>query len=83
MGDLTITGLDEEVLARLSRQAAEHGRSVEAEAAVLLRAEIARQSAIPTLSEEQWLAMAAEARRQTGGLNVAMVDLIREGRDER
>ena len=83
VGELTLTGLDESVLAQLSREAAAHGTSVGEAAAAILRREIARNSKVPQMSEEDWLARAAEARRQTGRLTIQMVDLIREGRDER
>ena len=83
MGELTLTGLDEVVLQRLSQLAAEHGRSVADEAAAILKLELARQGQVPRMTKEKWLDLAAETRRQTDRLDISMVDLIREGRDER
>ena len=83
VGELTLKELDDEVLAGLSTRAATHGRSVNDEAAAILRAEIDRLNTVPSISEEKWLVMAEAARRQWKPLGVSMVDLIREGRDER
>ena len=83
MGELTVTGLDEAVLPQLSRLAEAHGRSLDQEASSILAAEIARNSKMPQMSEEEWLAKAAETRRKTGRLSVQSIDFLHESRDER
>ena len=83
MGELTLTGLDDEVLARLSSRAAAHGRSAEEEASAIVLAEIAVTSEAEPMSKDAWWERAAELRRETGRLGVNMTDLIREGRDGR
>ncbi len=81
MGDLTLTGLDEAILGRLSKQANDHGRSIEAEAADILSHHLGQQPAMAaTVSIWEKL---AETRRQTGPLPVNTVDLLREDRDAR
>ncbi len=77
MGDLTVTGLDEAVLRRLSQRAAEHGQSVEAEVKQVLT------SSVLAGQEPATLAMLADARQQTAAtVKSNTLDLIREGRDE-
>ncbi len=76
MGELTVSGLDEAVLLRLSRLAAEHGRTIEAEAAAIL------DLATKRLRKDVWADL-AESRRQTGRLGVMTVDLLREDRETR
>ena len=54
MGELTVTGLDEAVLARLGSQAVTHGRSVDEEAAAILAAEVAAASVIKPSNTDEW-----------------------------
>jgi hypothetical protein len=83
VGELTLTGLDEVALQRLSQLAVQHGRTAAEEAGAIIAAAIARSSQRRQMGKEEWLAMAAEARRQTGRLSVEAADLIRQDRDGR
>ena len=76
MGELALTGLDDEMLARLSSPAQEHGRTAEAEAAAITAGQL-RTSAT---SQDIWEAF-AESRLGTGRLDVNTTDTIREDRD--
>ncbi len=76
MGELRLTGLDEQVLATLSRRAAVHGRTVEAEASAILEQETTKPL------QTVWDKM-RESAHQTGRLTVSTIDLIREDRDAR
>jgi plasmid stability protein len=75
---LHVRNVDDELIARLKRRAARHGRSAEAE-----HREILRQ----TLSGESHMSfdeLAAELRRLTAGREHTPSEvLMREGRDER
>ena len=80
MGELTMMGLDDAVLAKLSTRAAAHGRSAEEEVASIFKDAI---SAGSQMSREEWLALAAKTRRASGRLTVQTIDLIHEGREVR
>ena len=80
MGELTMTGLDEAVLAKLSTRAAAHGRSAEEEVAAIVKDAI---SAGSQMSREEWLALAARTRRASGRLIMQTIDLIHDGREVR
>ena len=82
MGDLTLTGLDEGVLTRLSQRAAEHGQSIEAEVTQILEQQLGLASRSAHADSTIWKKM-AESRQQTGRLNVRTIDLLREDRDAR
>ncbi len=75
---LIVRNLDEELVAKLKRRAAAHGRSMEAEHRELLRVALAGEV------EENWEKLAAELRRLTAGRQITpSEELIREDRDER
>lgn len=82
MATLTVRNLGEKIVRRLGIQAAEHGRSAEAEHREILRASLiagsqpeARQQAADRL---------ADFRRRTGGRNSATsTELLGESRGER
>lgn len=75
---LIVRNLDEELVAKLKRRAAAHGRSMEAEHRELLRL------ALAGVVEENWEKLAAELRRLTAGRQITpSEELIREDRDER
>jgi plasmid stability protein len=76
MGELRLTGLDEQALAKLSERATEHGRTIEAEAKTILLERLESPAA------PKWQQLLDEARRQTrGAIRSSSLDLIREGRD--
>jgi len=81
MASLQLRNVDEELVARLQRRAARHGRSMEAEHREILR------QALPDVSfmgDKSFDEMAAELRKRIAGRNLTRSeDLIREGRDER
>ena len=84
MGELTLTGLDEDMLARLSDWAAAHGRSTEEEAGAILGAAIRQLGGDGRdVTKDELLALSAESRRQSGRLSVRSIDLLHDGRDER
>src|SRR5215475_6647116 len=73
---LHVRNLDEDLVRRLKRRAASHGRSAEAE-----HREILRQALAGEVSFEE---LAAEVRKLTRGKKQTPAEvLIREGRDER
>jgi plasmid stability protein len=75
---LHVRNLDEDLVARLKRRAARHGRSTEAEHREILRAAL---SAEPEPSFDD---LAAQLRRLTADrAQTPSEALLREGRDER
>jgi plasmid stability protein len=78
MAGLNVRNLDDDLLARLKRRAARHGRSAEAEVRTTLR---------QVLSSEAKLGfdeLAAAMRQLTAGRTHTPAEvLLREGRDER
>jgi plasmid stability protein len=75
---LSVRNLDEELIARLKRRAARHGRSAEAEHREILRQALAGE-AEPSFDD-----LAAEFRAMTTGREHTPAEvLLREGRDER
>ena len=77
-GNLHVRNLDDELISRLKRRAARHGRSTEAEHREILRLALAGET------ETSWDDLAAQLRELTRGrIRVASDVLVREGRDER
>jgi len=77
-GNLHVRNLDEDLIAKLKRRAARHGRSTEAE-----HREILRQALAPEL-EPSFETLAAEFRKLTKGRRHTPSEvLLREGREER
>ena len=77
-GNLHVRNLDDELISRLKRRAARHGRSAEAEHREILRLALAGEA------EPSWEALAAQLRDLTRGrIHVPSEVLVREGRDER
>ncbi len=77
-GSLSVRNLDDELIQRLKRRAARHGRSAEAEHREILRQALAVEEEI---SFEQ---IAAEIRAlSTGRPQIPSEVLLRQGRDER
>lgn len=77
-GNLHVRNLDDDLIARLKRRAARHGRSTEAEHREILRQALA--SEIDPSFEE----LAAELRKLTRGRKQTPSELLlREERDER
>ena len=78
MANLSVRNLDDDLVAKLKRRAARHGRSAEAEVRDILRL---------TLSDEADIdfdVLAAELRALTSGRrHTSAEDLVREGRNER
>jgi plasmid stability protein len=78
MASLSVRNLDDEVLIRLKRRAARHGRSAEAEARVIL------QHAVAGDAEPGFEELAARMRALTAGRTHTPAEILqREGRDER
>ena len=78
MGSLSVRNLDDDVLTRLKRRAAKHGRSAEAEARAILQQAVAGD-ADPGFEE-----LAARLRALTSGRVHTPAEILqREGRDER
>jgi antitoxin FitA len=78
MANLHVRKLDDELVARLKRRAARHGRSVEAEHREILRQALAADI------EPSWEELAAELRKLTRGRKHTPSEiLVREGREER
>ena len=78
MGSLSVRNLDDDLLARLKRRAARHGRSAEAEVREILRRILSSEADI------DFDTLAAELRALTAGRrHTPAEDLVREGRDER
>jgi len=77
-GSLHVRNLDDDLIARLKRRAARHGRSAEAEHREILRQALAGDD------EASFDTLAADLRRLTGGRRQTPSEiLLREGRDER
>jgi plasmid stability protein len=78
MASLSVRNLDDDLLARLKRRAARHGRSAEAEVRDILRQTLSSEADI------DFDILAAELRALTSGRrHTPAEDLQREGRDER
>ncbi len=77
-GNLQVRNLDDELILRLKRRAARHGRSTEAEHREILR------QALSSEVEPSFMELAAELRALTKGRrHTPSEELLREGRDER
>jgi antitoxin FitA len=77
-GHLHVRNLDDDIVHRLKRRAARHGRSVEAEHREILR------QALAVDPEPDFDSLAAELRAMTEGRQQTPAEaLLREGRDER
>lgn len=77
-GNLHVRNLDDELISRLKRRAARHGRSTEAEHREILRQALAAEV------EPSFETLAADLRRLTRDRKQTPVEiLLREGRDER
>lgn len=77
-GNLHVRNLDDELIAKLKRRAARHGRSTEAEHREILR------QALATDADPDFEKLAAELRELTSGRKQTPSELLlREGRDER
>jgi Plasmid stability protein len=77
-GNLHVRNLDDDLIARLKRRAARHGRSAEAEHREILRQALASET------ETSFDDLAAELRKLTAGRRqTPSEDLLREGREER
>jgi plasmid stability protein len=77
-GNLHVRNLGDDLVAKLKRRAARHGRSTEAEHREILRQALAGEI------EPSFETLAAELRELTKGRNhTASEALLREGRDER
>ena len=78
MASLSVRNLDDDLVARLKRRAARHGRSAEAEVRDILRRTLSGEA------EAGFDDLAAELRARTAGRQHTLAeDLLREGRDER
>jgi plasmid stability protein len=78
MAQLVVRNLDDELVVRLKRRAAEHGRSAEAEHREILRQALTEE---PRRSFKE---LAARVRSMTAGrVHTPSEVLLREGRDER
>jgi plasmid stability protein len=77
-GDLCVRNVNDDLIARLKRRAARHGRSTEAEHHEILRLALARET------EPAWDELAAQLRELTRGrIRIPSEILMREGRAER
>ncbi|WP_298137132.1 hypothetical protein [Acidiferrobacter sp.] len=77
-GNLHVRNLDDELIARLKRRAARHGRSAEAEHREILRQALAGEA------ETSFETLACELRKLTGHRSHTPSEiLLREGRDAR
>jgi plasmid stability protein len=78
MASLSVRNVDDDLLARLRRRAARHGRSAEAEVRDILRQILSGEA------ELGFEDLAAELRALTAGRRHTLAeDLLREGREER
>jgi plasmid stability protein len=78
MASLSVRNLDDDLVSRLKRRAARHGKSAEAEARDILR------RALSSEAEVDFDTLAAELRALTAGRKHTPAEvLLREGRDER
>jgi plasmid stability protein len=77
-GSLHVRNLDDDLIARLKRRAARHGRSAEAEHREILRQALAGED------EARFDSLAADLRKLTRDRRQTPSEiLLREGRDER
>ncbi len=77
-GNLQVRNLDDDLIGRLKRRAARHGRSTEAEHREILRQALSAEIA------PSFATLADEMRKLTEGRNHTPSEiLLREGRDER
>jgi plasmid stability protein len=77
-GNLHVRNLDDDLIARLKRRAARHGRSTEAEHREILRQALASEI------EPSFETLAADLRKLTKNRKQTPSEiLLREGRDER
>ena len=77
-GNLQVRNLDDDLIVRLKRRAARHGRSAEAEHREILR------QALSSEVEPSFQELAAKLRELTKGRrHTPAEELMREGRDER
>ena len=77
-GNLQVRNLDDDLIVRLKRRAARHGRSTEAEHREILR------QALSSEVEPSFEELAAELRAMTGRRRQTPSEVLqREGRDER
>ncbi len=77
-GSLSVRNLDDDVIARLKRRAARHGKSAEAEVRDILRLALEGEADI------DFERLAAELRRLTADRPQTPSEILqREGRDER
>jgi plasmid stability protein len=77
-GSLHVRNLDDDLITRLKRRAARHGRSAEAEHREILRQALAGED------EPSFDKLAADLRKLTRGRRQTPSEmLLREGRDER
>lgn len=77
-GNLSVRNLDDEIISRLKRRAARHGRSAEAEHREILRL------ALTSEAEPSFEELAAQLRSLTKGRAHTPAEILaREGRDER
>ena len=77
-GNLHVRNLDDDLIARLKRRAARHGRSAEAEHREILRQALANEEEAP------FEKLAADLRKLTKGRKQTPSEiLLREGREER
>ena len=77
-GNLQVRNLDDELIVRLKRRAARHGRSTEAEHREIL------WQALSSEVEPSFEELAAELRKMTRGRrHTPAEDVLREGREER
>ena len=78
MGSMSVRNLDDDLLGRLKRRAARHGRSAEAELRTILR------HALSSESEPNFDARSAAVRALSAGQKHTPAEtLLRESRDER
>lgn len=77
-GVLNVRNVDDELIFRLKRRAARHGRSAEAEHREILK------QALASDANADWETMRAEVQRLLSGRNHTPAEILqREGRDER
>lgn len=85
MGELTVRGLDEETLAALAARAAQHGRSVEEEAAALIERRLAADILTPmgpnTPEIIEKLRMLGEETR--GMIKSSTAEILEDSRQDR
>ena len=77
-GSLHVRNVEDELIARLKRRAARHGRSAEAEHREILK------QALSADAEPSFFELAAEIRKLSAGRKQTPSEILqREGRDER